>query len=246
MRGQVSTFIIDTSALLPSSLGNRFMTDSPKYTLGLIFYPGMTALDIIGPQQVLSPLPGVKTYRIWKTIDPITTDDGMAVVPDTTFDNCPRLDIICIGGGIGQAAVEDDPEILAFLRKQGSTAKYVTSVCGGSIFLAKAGLLEGYRAASHWAGRPRLTALGVDFGTERVVVDRNRITGGGVTAGIDFGLTIVSILFGEEIAKITQLLLEYDPAPPFDTGSPEKAGSELVEKAMLFMQQMMPTPVGAK
>jgi cyclohexyl-isocyanide hydratase len=215
------------------------MTDYPKYTLGLVFFPGMTSLDIIGPQQVLSPLPGVNTYRIWKTLD------GMVVLPDTTFANCPRLDIICIGGGIGQAAVEDDPELLAFLRKQGSTAKYVTSVCGGSIFLAKAGLLEGYRAASHWAGRPQLAALGIDFSTERVVVDRNRITGGGVTAGIDFGLTIVSILYGEEIAKIIQLLLEYDPAPPFDTGSPEKAGAELVEKAMLFMQQMMPAPVVA-
>jgi cyclohexyl-isocyanide hydratase len=147
---------------------------------------------------------------------------------------------------MGQAAVEDDPELLAFLRKQGSTAKYVTSVCGGSIFLAKAGLLEGYRAASHWGGTTQLAALGVDFSTERVVVDRNRITGGGVTAGIDFGLTIASILFGEEIAKITQLLLEYDPAPPFDTGSPEKAGAELVEKAMLFMQQMIPAPVVAK
>jgi cyclohexyl-isocyanide hydratase len=221
------------------------MTDYPKYTLGLIFFPGMTSLDIVGPQQVLSPLPGVNTYRVWKTLDPVTTDDGMVVLPDTTFDNCPRLDIICIGGGIGQAAVEDDPEILAFLRKQGNTAKYVTSVCGGSIFLAKAGLLEGYRAASHWAGRPQLAALGVDFSTDRVVVDRNRITGGGVTAGIDFGLTIASILYGEEIAKIVQLLLEYDPAPPFDTGSPEKAGAELVEKAMLFMQQMAPAPVMA-
>jgi cyclohexyl-isocyanide hydratase len=221
------------------------MADSPKYTLGLVFYPGMTSLDIVGPQQVLSPLPGIHTYRIWKTLDPVTTDDGMVVLPDTTFDNCPRLDIICIGGGIGQAAVEDDPELLAFLRKQGSTAKYVTSVCGGSIFLAKAGLLEGYRAASHWAGRPQLAALGVDFSTERVVVDHNRITGGGVTAGIDFGLTIASILYGEEIAKIVQLLLEYDPAPPFDTGSPEKAGAELVEKAILFMQGMMPAPVVA-
>jgi cyclohexyl-isocyanide hydratase len=220
------------------------MTDAPNYTLGLVFYPGMTSLDIIGPQQVLSSLPGIETYRVWKTLDPIKTDDGMIVLPDTTFANCPQLDILCIGGGLRQAAVEDDPELLAFLHKQGSTAKYVTSVCGGSIFLAKAGLLEGYRAASHWAGRPQLAALGVDFGTERVVVDRNRITGGGVTAGIDFGLTIASILFGEEIAKITQLLLEYNPAPPFDTGSPEKAGPELVEKAMLFMQQMMPAPVG--
>jgi cyclohexyl-isocyanide hydratase len=222
------------------------MIDSQQQIIGLVFYPGMTSLDIIGPQQVFSGLPGVKIHRIWKTLDPVKTDDGMVVVPDTTFDNCPRLDIICIGGGIGQAAVEDDPELLAFLRNQGSTAKYVTSVCGGSIFLAKAGLLEGYRAATHWAARPQLAALGVEVGTERVVVDRNRITGGGVTAGIDFGLTLASSLYGEEVAKITQLMIEYNPAPPFDTGSPEKAGPELVEKAMLFMQQMMPTPVGAK
>jgi cyclohexyl-isocyanide hydratase len=221
------------------------MIDSQQQIIGLVFYPGMTSLDIIGPQQVFSGLPGVQLHRIWKTLDPVKTDDGMMVLPDTTFDNCPRLDVICIGGGIGQAAVEDDPELLAFLRNQGSTAKFVTSVCGGSQFLAKAGLLEGYRAATHWAARPQLAALGVEVGTERVVIDRNRITGGGVTAGIDFGLTIASILYGEEIAKITQLMIEYNPAPPFDTGSPEKAGPELVGKAMLFMQGMMPNPVGA-
>jgi cyclohexyl-isocyanide hydratase len=219
------------------------MTNSQQHIIGLVFYPGMTSLDIIGPQQVFSGLPGVKIHRIWKTLDPVRTDDGMMVLPDTTFDNCPRLDIICIGGGIGQALVEDDLEVLAFLRNQGSTAKFVTSVCGGSQFLAKAGLLEGYRAATHWAARPQLAALGVDVGTERVVIDRNRITGGGVTAGIDFGLTLASILYGEEVAKITQLMIEYNPAPPFETGSPEKAGPELVEKAMLFMQQMIPVPV---
>jgi cyclohexyl-isocyanide hydratase len=221
------------------------MIDSQQQIIGLVFYPGMTSLDIIGPQQVFSGLPGVKIHRIWKTLDPVKTDDGMMVLPDTTFDNCPRLDVICIGGGIGQAPVEDDPELLAFLRNQGSTAKFVTSVCGGSQFLAKAGLLEGYRAATHWAARPQLAALGVEVGTERVVIDRNRITGGGVTAGIDFGLTIASILYGEEVAKITQLLIEYNPAPPFDTGSPEKAGAELVGKAMLFMQGMMPKPIEA-
>jgi cyclohexyl-isocyanide hydratase len=212
------------------------MTDSRKHIIGLVFYPGMTSLDIVGPQQVFSALPGIQIHRIWKTLNLVKTDDGMTVLPDTTFENCPRLDTICIGGGLGQAAIEDDPEILAFLRKQGSTAKFITSVCGGSQFLAKAGLLKGYRAATHWAMREQLAQLGVKVGTERVVVDRNRITGGGVTAGIDFGLTIASILCGEEIAKITQLLMEYDPAPPFDAGSPEKAGAELVSKAMLFMQ----------
>jgi cyclohexyl-isocyanide hydratase len=221
------------------------MTDSQKHIIGLVFYPGMTSLDMLGPQQVFSGLPGVQIHRVWKTLDPVKTDDGMRILPDTTFSNCPQLDVICIGGGIAQAAIEDDPEILAFLRTQGSTAKFITSVCGGSIFLAKAGLLNGYRAATHWAMREHLAQLGVEVGTERVVIDRNRISGGGVTAGIDFGLTIASILYGEEIAKIIQLLLEYNPAPPFDTGSPEKAGPELVEKAMLFMQQMIPASVVA-
>lgn len=215
------------------------MTDSQKYIIGFVFYPGMTSLDIVGPQQVFSALPGVQIHRIWKTLDPIKTDDGMIVLPDTTFANCPSLDVICVGGGLEQRAIVDDLEVVEFFRKQGKTAKFITSVCGGSEFLAKAGLLEGYRAATHWAARQQLMENpGVEVGTERVVIDRNRITGGGVTAGIDFGLTIASILYGEETAKIIQLLLEYNPAPPFDTGSPEKAGPELVNKALLFIQKM--------
>jgi len=212
------------------------MADSQTHIIGLVFYPGMTSLDIVGPQQVFSALPGVQIHRIWKTLDPIKTDDGMMVLPDTTFENCPSLNVICVGGGLGQRAVVDDPEVLEFFRKQGRTAKFITSVCGGSEFLAKAGLLQGYRAATHWAAHQQLASLGVEVGTERVIIDHNRITGGGVTAGIDFGLTIASILYGEETAKIVQLLLEYDPAPPFDVGSPEKAGPELVNKAIRFMQ----------
>ena len=212
------------------------MTVSQKYIIGLVFYPGMTSLDILGPHQVFSALPGVKLHRIWKTLDPITTDDGLTILPDTTFANCPPLDVICVGGGLEQRAVVDDPEVLKFFREQGNTAKFITSVCGGSEFLAKAGLLQGYRAATHWGMSKELAKLGVEVGTDRVVIDRNRITGGGVTAGIDFGLTIASILYGEETAKIVQLLIEYNPAPPFDTGSPEKAGPELVNKAILFMQ----------
>ncbi len=211
------------------------MTDSQQQIIiGLIMYPGMTALDIVGPQTVFSSLPDVEIHRIWKALEPIQTDDGMMIVPDTTFADCPPLDVICVGGGLGQMAVVDDPEVLEFLRQQGSSAKFVTSVCGGSEFLAKAGLLQGYRAATHWAMREQLARLGVEVGCERVVIDRNRITGGGVTAGIDFGLTIALKLRGEEAAKIAQLLMEYDPAPPFDVGSPEKAGSELVNKAMQY------------
>jgi cyclohexyl-isocyanide hydratase len=214
--------------------GDEFMNDSQKYIIGLVFYPGMTALDMVGPHQVFSALPNVELHRIWKTLDPVKCDDGLAIVPDTTFANCPPLDVICVGGGPKQGAFVDDPEVLEFFQKQGRTAKFITSVCGGSEFLAKAGLLQGYRAATHWGMREQMANMGVEVGTERVVVDRNRITGGGVTAGIDFGLTIASILYGEETAKIIQLILEYDPAPPFDTGSPEKAGPELVNKAMSY------------
>lgn len=210
------------------------MTDSQKLIIGLVLYPGMTALDIVGPQTVFSSLPGVQIHRIWKVLEPIKTDDGMMIVPDTTFADCPTLDVICIGGGLEQMAVVDDPEMLEFLKKQGSTAKFITSVCGGSVFLAKAGLLQGYRAATHWAMREELVKLGVEVGTERVVIDGNRISGGGVTAGIDFGLTIAATLRGEEAAKIAQLMMEYDPAPPYDVGSPEKAGPELVQKALSF------------
>ncbi len=211
------------------------MTDSQKaIVIGLVIYPGMTTLDIVGPQQVFSALPGIQIHRLWKTLDPIKTDDGMMILPDTTFENCPPLDVICVGGGLGQMAVVDDPKVLEFFHRQGSTAKFVTSVCGGSEFLAKAGLLQGYRAATHWMAREQLAQLGVEVGTERVVIDRNRITGGGVTAGIDFGITIAGILCGEEAAKMTELMLEYDPAPPFGVGSPEKAGSDLVSKARLY------------
>ncbi|NEO86036.1 MAG: DJ-1/PfpI family protein [Spirulina sp. SIO3F2] len=210
------------------------MNSVQPYSIGLVFYPGMTALDVIGPQTVFSALPNVQIYRIWKTSEPIITDDGMVIVPDMTFSDCPSLDVICIGGGLKQAAIENDPDLLDFLRKKGSTAKFVTSVCGGSVFLAKAGLLQGYRAATHWTMRQGLAELGVEVSTERVVIDGNRISGGGVTAGIDFGLTLAKILWGEDAAKLAQLLIEYNPAPPFDTGSPEQASPELVQTALSF------------
>jgi cyclohexyl-isocyanide hydratase len=219
------------------------MSESEKHTkhiiIGLLFYPGMTALDIVGPQQVFSGLPNVQIQRIWKSLEPIQTDDGMKILPDTTFQNCPPLDVICVGGGWVQMKIVDDPEVLNFLSKQGMTAKFITSVCGGSEFLAKAGLLKGYRVATHWMAREQLAQLGVEVGTERVVIDRNRLSGGGVTAGIDFALTLAAMLCGEEKAKLAQLLMEYDPAPPFDVGSPEKAGLDLVNKAILSAQQSL-------
>ncbi len=200
-----------------------------QYQIGLIIYPDMTPLDIIGPHQVFSFIPDAQVHLLWKAIEPVRSDNGLTVMPTMTFDRCPALDVICVPGGQGKAALMLDEGVLEFLREQGKTAKYVTSVCTGSMILAAAGLLQGYRAATHWMFRDQLALLGVEVVSERVVVDRNRITGGGVTAGIDFGLVVASHLCGEETAKTIQLALEYNPAPPFDAGSPEKADPALVE-----------------
>lgn len=198
--------------------------------IGILLYPNVTQLDATGPAQVLSRVPGAKMHMIWKTLDPVPTDAGFSIVPTTTFADCPRLDVICVPGGGGQVALMTDEETLDFLRKQAATARYVTSVCTGSLVLGAAGLLKGYKSACHWAWRDMLPAFGAIPMAERVVRDRNRISGGGVTAGIDFGLTVAAELAGEEVAKSIQLVLEYDPQPPFDSGSPEKAGVERVKR----------------
>ncbi|HSH99586.1 MAG TPA: DJ-1/PfpI family protein [Reyranella sp.] len=198
--------------------------------IGILIYPNLTQLDATGPAQVLARVPGATVHMIWKTRDPIPTDAGFSIVPNTTFADCPRLDVICVPGGGGQVALMTDPETLDFLRRQAATARYVTSVCTGSLVLGAAGLLKGYRSACHWAWREMLSDFGAIPVAERVVRDRNRISGGGVTAGIDFGLTVAAELAGEEVAKSIQLVLEYDPQPPFDSGSPEKAGAERVKR----------------
>ena len=198
--------------------------------IGILLYPNVTQLDATGPAQVLSRVPGAKMHMIWKTRDPVPTDAGFSIVPTTTFADCPQLDVICVPGGGGQVALMTDEETLDFLRRQAATARYVTSVCTGSLVLGAAGLLKGYRSACHWAWREMLSDFGAIPVAERVVRDRNRISGGGVTAGIDFGLTVAAELAGEEVAKSIQLVLEYDPQPPFDSGSPEKAGPERVQR----------------
>ncbi len=190
--------------------------------IGFLVYPDVTQLDFTAPHQVFGCLPTVKLHLLWKNLEPIRAQDGLMILPTTRFEQCPPLDVLCVpGGGAGQVALLTDSEVLNFLR--GQTATYITSVCTGSLLLAAAGLLDGYRAACHWSFREHLAAFGVEVSTERVVVDRDRITGGGVTAGLDFGLAIAAQLCGEETAKTIQLLLEYDPAPPFNCGSPETA-----------------------
>lgn len=205
--------------------------------VGMLLYPGMTLLDLAGPQTALGL--HSRTHLFWKTIDPVMTDSGVALVPTATFADTPAaLDVLFVPGGFGTNAAMQDEEIVAFLAGRGRDARYVTSVCSGSLLLGMAGLLDGYRAATHWACYDALEALGVQPGHERVVVDRNRFTGGGVTAGIDFGLTLLAELRGEEAAKVTQLMLEYDPAPPFNTGHPRAAGPELTAIALKMMGTM--------
>ena len=222
------------------------MTTQAKYYIGLVIFPGMTQLDMTGPYQVFSMMPDTRVLLLWKTLEPVTSSEGMTILPTATFNDCPSLDVLCVpGGAIGQVEMMQDAEVLEFLRQQGKTAKYITSVCTGSLILAAAGLLQGYRAACHWAFRDQLAMLGVEVGTQRVVIDRNRITGGGVTAGIDFGLVVVGKLCGEETAKMIQLLLEYNPAPPFNAGSLESAGEILVEQVKKFGEQLIEASLAA-
>jgi cyclohexyl-isocyanide hydratase len=158
------------------------------------------------------------------------TDAGFSINPTTAFADCPPLDVLCVPGGFGIKDLFGDGDTLAFLRRQGAQARYVSSVCNGSLVLGAAGLLEGYRSACHWAWRDYLPRFGAIPVAERIVRDRNRLSGGGVTAGIDFGLALAAELAGEETAKLLQLAFEYDPQPPFDCGTPERAGSERVAR----------------
>ncbi len=213
------------------------MTNPPPMHIGMLIYPGVTLLDFIGPLTALGATE--KVHLVSKTLDPVLSDSGVAVVPTATLETCPsELDVLFVPGGFGTAEVMEDPDCLRFLAERGQRAKYVTAVCSGSLILAAAGLLNGYRATTHWSSYDVLSALGVEVSEERVAIDRNRITGGGVTAGIDFGLVLLARLRGDTIAKMSQLAMEYDPAPPFDAGRPQKAGPEATAMARSFVAQV--------
>ncbi len=198
--------------------------------IGMLLFPQMTQLDLTGPYEVLARLPNSKVDLIARTLDPVTTDRGMQIVPTLTYETSPPLDMIMVPGGPGQQQLMEDETTLDFLRRQAATAKYVTSVCIGSLVLGAAGLLKGKRATSHWAALEHLKLLGAVPVSEHVVIDGNIVTGSGVTSGIDFALTLAAILEGEQTAREIQLQIEYDPAPPFDCGSPNKAARELVDR----------------
>src|SRR5690349_15566573 len=194
-----------------------------------LVYPNVTQLDLTGPAQVLSRLGNSTVDLVWKSRDPVPTDSGFALLPTATLDEITSADIVCVPGGFGCVDVMHDEEALAWVRHVGESAQWVTSVCTGSLILGAAGLLRGYRATSHWAWRDYVALFGAEPVAERVVFDRNRVTGGGVTAGIDFALALTAAIRSEDYARSVQLGLEYDPSPPFDSGTPEKAGTELVD-----------------
>lgn len=214
---------------------NEAQAKKTELRIAMFVFPGMTLLDMAGPQTIWG-IHG-KSFLVAREPGLITTDTGVPVMATHGFDDCPtNVDILCVPGGLGTWDVLLDDNALAFLRRVGAQARFVTSVCTGSIILAAAGLLQGYKATTHWANQAVLESLGVEVVAQRVCVDGNRITGGGVTAGIDFGFAVLAELLGEQTARMTQLLFEYDPAPPFDAGSPARAGAELTATVMAMLQ----------
>lgn len=195
--------------------------------IGLLVFPNVQQLDLTGPYEVFTSLPDVTVHLVWKTLAPIRSSTGLTLMPDTVFESCPPLDVICIPGGKGVDALMEDAETLAFIQRQAQGARFVTSVCTGALVLGAAGLLQGRRATTHWASHGLLEALGAVPVQARVVRDGNLMTGGGITAGIDFALTLAGELFGALEAQATQLQLEYRPAPPFNAGHPETAPAEV-------------------
>lgn len=197
--------------------------------IGLLVFDNITQLDMTGPYEVFIKYPDASVHLISHSLNPITAAGGMKIIPGTTYANCPQLDIVCVPGGAGMNRLLNDTETHDFLRKQAPRAQYVTSVCTGSLVLGAAGLLNGRRATTHWMSHELLSQFGAIPVNERIVIDGKVVTGGGVTAGIDFALTLAATMFDDELAKKIQLGIEYNPAPPFTSGSPETADAVTVE-----------------
>lgn len=219
--------------------GGQGNSSATPLQIGMLLYPGMYALDLVGPHAFLAGLPNVETHLLWKVLEPIQTINRMPLLPTSTLAACPKqLDVLFVPGGTpGTIAMMQDTEVLDFLAERGERARYVTSVCTGSLILGAAGLLRGYKATSHWHKRDLLALFGAVPQQSRIVEDRSRITGGGVTSGIDFGLMLASRLRGGDAAKLQQLLNEYDPQPPLNAGTPAKAGPELTAQANQILSQ---------
>ncbi|MCU4179472.1 DJ-1/PfpI family protein [Bosea sp. BH3] len=206
------------------------------FKIGLLVFPRITQLDMTGPLQVFSSMADTEVFLVWKSLEPVPSDTVLTIAPTVTFADCPQLDVICVPGGYGTDDLMADDEVLDFLRRQAEGARFVTSVCTGSLVLGAAGLLDGYRASTHWSALEILPLFRATTSRERVCIDRNRITGGGITAGIDLGLTVVANLVDRRTAEAIQLRMEYNPAPPFNAGSPETAPPDVLALLQSRMQ----------
>lgn len=198
--------------------------------IGLLVFPDVQQLDLTGPFEVFASLPGTAVHLVWKTRDSVISSTGLVLQPTIDMQACPQLDIICVPGGVGINALLEDAVTLDFLRAQARDARYVTSVCTGALVLGAAGLLKGKRATTHWASHDLLARFGAVPVASRVVRDGRIFTGGGVTAGIDFALTLVAELAGRDAAEAIQLQLEYAPEPPFDAGRPDRCRPVILER----------------
>ena len=196
-------------------------------TIVFLVFPGITQLDFTAPAQALCRLPGAKLASAASVQAPVATDAGFAILPTHAFADAPQADILCVPGGHGVAEALQDPATVEFVARQAAGARWITSVCTGAFVLGAAGLLEGRRATTHWAYTHLLKRVGAHFAPGRVVEDGDVVTCGGVTAGLDFALTLIAREAGDETAQAIQLALEYDPAPPFDAGHPDRAGEQL-------------------
>lgn len=203
-----------------------------KLKVGMLLFPDLTIQDFVGPYDVFVKEKSFEVLVVGKTTDPIQAEGGLTLTPSFSFDACPQLDILFVPGGRGVNPMLTDVVFLDFLRRQAYGAQFITSVCTGALLLAAAGLLKGHRATTHWRSLDLLKRFGVEIDENRYVIDGKFITGGGVTAGIDFGLALVAHIVSEESAKLIQLMLEYNPAPPYNSGSPKTTEQEILQKAL--------------
>ncbi|HEX9697179.1 MAG TPA: DJ-1/PfpI family protein [Actinomycetota bacterium] len=197
--------------------------------IAIVVYPRFTALDAVGPYEVLSRIPGYRTMFVSQSLDLVTADRGLTIKPDGTFAGVSQPAVLLVPGGPGQIEQMENRALIGYLKRAAASAQLVVSVCTGSLLLGKAGLLEGRRATSHWLALDALAELGAEPVAKRVVRDGNIVTGAGVSAGIDLALAVAAGLSDEKTAMSIQLGIEYDPKPPFDAGSPAKAPPEIVE-----------------
>jgi len=211
-----------------STAGIAAKTAGSKLVIGFLIFPGQDQIDFTGPFEVLSRLPDVVTHVISKTTDPVRDIKGLILTPEITIADAPDLDVLVVSGGLGQQNLMDDHEILSLIRKQFESGRYVFSVCTGALLCGAAGILKGKRGTTHWAAWDLLKYYGAEPVKSRFVIDGNYISTAGITAGIDGALEFAAILCGEDVAKEIQLDIEYAPAPPFDSGTPEKASRDTI------------------